>query len=146
LCRKSANELASVKSDLDALGIGLVAIGNGTPLMAKSFQQEFNFPGDIYVDQKKQVYQSLGCNRGLKYAINGKALKAIKNALGEGFSQGKTQGDSLQLGGTFIISSKDGVLFQHLEQFAGDHVELPELLAAAKQIISGNHELSSSEF
>jgi len=130
--------LASIQPDLDALGIGLVAVGSGNPLMAKSFKEEFNFPGTIYVDQKREIYKALGCNRGLKYAINGKALKAIQRAMSEGFSQGKTAGDSLQLGGTFIISIHNGILFQHLEQFAGDHVDLTELMAVCKQIASGN--------
>jgi len=134
--------LSSIKPDLDSMGIGLVAIGNGTPLMAKSFQNDFNFVGDIYVDEKREIYKALGCNRGLKYALNKKALKAIQSAMSEGYSQGKTAGDSLQLGGTFIISLQHGVLYQHLEQFAGDHVDLDELLSACKQVSSGNLENS----
>jgi len=130
--------LASLKPDLDTLGVGLVAVGSGNPLMAKSFQQEFEFSGDIYVDQKREIYKALGCNRGLKYAINGKALRAMQSAMSEGFSQGKTAGDSLQLGGTFVISKQNGILFQHLEQFAGDHVDTVELMAACKQIASGS--------
>jgi len=144
LCRKSANELASVKPDLDSLGIGLVAIGSGTPLMAKGFQSEFNFPGDIYVDQKREIYKALGCNRGLKYVLNPKVLKAAKATLNEGYTQGKTEGDALQLGGVFIISPKNGILFQHLEQYAGHHVDLTELMNACKLVTSGNLDLSSS--
>jgi len=138
--------LTSIKPDLDALGIHLVAVGSGTPLMAKSFQQEFGFSGDIYVDQKREIYNTLGCNRGVKYVLNGKALKSIQAAMADGFSQGKTAGDSLQLGGTFVISAKGGILFQHLEAFAGDHVDLTELLSACKQIASGEYEASASEF
>jgi len=135
--------LASIKPNLDALGIGLVAIGSGTPLMAKSFQEEFSFPGDIYVDKKREIYKALGCNRGLKYALNKKALKAIKDTMSEGYSQGKTAGDTLQLGGAFIISATNGILFQHLEQFAGDHVDLTELMTACKQISTGESIIES---
>jgi len=137
LCRKSASMLTSVKAELDELGFGLVAVGSGTPFMAKVFKQDFAFQGDIYVDQKREVYQALGCNRGAMYCLNKKALKAIKNTYSEGFSQGKTQGDSLQLGGTFIISLTNGILFEHQEQFAGDNVDLVELMNAARQIASG---------
>jgi len=136
--------LISVKPELDTLGIGLVAIGSGTPLMAKSFQSDFAFSGDIYVDQKREIYKALGCNRGLKYALNTKALRAIQSAMSEGYSQGKTAGDSLQLGGTFIISLQHGILFQHLERFTGDHVDLGELTASCKQISSGSLGDSSS--
>jgi len=129
--------LTSLKPELDTLGFGLVAIGSGTPLMAKNFQQEFNFPGDIYVDQKRAIYEGLGCNRGASYVLNMKALKALKSTLSEGYSQGKTQGDALQLGGAFIISKADGILFEHQEQFAGDHVNVEELMNACRQIASG---------
>jgi len=129
--------LTSVKPELDSLGFGVVAVGSGTPLMAKNFKEEFNFEGDIYVDQKREIYSALGCNRGAAYVLNLKALKAIKATMGEGFSQGKTQGDSLQLGGTFIISLKEGILFEHQEKFVGDHVDINELMNAARQIASG---------
>jgi hypothetical protein len=116
------------------MGAGLVAIGLGSPASAKDFATEYKFPGKIYVDQAREVYQALGCNRGLRYVLNSDTLKSIKKSMNEGFSQGKTQGDSLQLGGTFIISATKGILFQHLEEFAGDHVDNPELLRVLAQI------------
>lgn len=63
--------------------------------MAKNFQEEFKFAGDLYVDRKREVYKELGCNRGLKYILSGKSLKAIKSVRNEGYSQGSTQGDAL---------------------------------------------------
>ncbi len=39
-----------------------------------------------------------------------------------------------QLGGVFIISKTEGILYQHQEQFAGDHANLEELLLTVKQI------------
>jgi len=137
--------LASVKPELDSLGFGLVAVGSGTPLMAKNFKQEFQFPGDIYVDQKRAIYQALGCNRGASYVLNKKALKATVQIFSEGYSQGKTQGDSLQLGGTFIIRVKDGILFEHQEQYAGHHVDVNELMNVVRQIAAGtmNDEFSN---
>lgn len=126
--------LSSIKPQLSELNIGLIAIGCGTSLMAKNFQEEFNFSGDLFVDKKREVYKALGCNRGLKYVLSTKTLKAAKEINAEGFSQGKTQGDSLQLGGVFVISRTRGVLFQHNEKFAGDHVDIDMLLKACKEI------------
>jgi len=108
--------------------VGLVAVGSGTPLMAKDFAKQFSFPGDLYVDQQRLVYEAFNCKRGLKYVINTKVLKSAKKAMDEGFSQGKTEGDTLQLGGTFIISKSKGILFEHLEEYAGDHANLEQLL------------------
>mmetsp|Transcript_7010 Transcript_7010/g.9688 ORF Transcript_7010/g.9688 Transcript_7010/m.9688 type:complete len:111 (-) Transcript_7010:124-456(-) len=102
--------------------------------MAAAFQEEYKFPGNIYVDQKRQMYDALGCNRGAKFIMSLAALKAARQAYAEGFTQGATQGDALQLGGVFVISRKEGILYQYLEQFAGDHAKNEELLKACSEI------------
>jgi len=133
LCRRSSSKISSIFVDLSSLGISLIAIGSGTPIMASSFRREFNFPGDIYVDAKREVYKALGCNRGLKYVLSMQTLAKIKEAQQLGFKQGATQSDVLQLGGTFLIHREKGIVFQHIEEFAGDDVNLIELLNAAKE-------------
>jgi len=100
--------------------------------MASHFQQEFSFKGSLFVDQKREVYNSLGCNRGVKYVLSQKTLSAIKKAHLEGYAQGATGGDHLQLGGVFLISKTEGILFQHLEEYAGHHVDDKKLLEACK--------------
>jgi len=129
-CRQAAAEFAAIYSTLQSKGVGLVAVGSGTSLMAKDFAKQFNFPGELYVDQQRQIYEALDCKRGLKYAVNLKVLKKAKEAMAQGFTQGKTEGDSLQLGGAFVLSKKNGVMFEHLEEFAGDHADLKDLLAS----------------
>jgi len=102
--------------------------------MANSFQKEASFPGELYCDKERNVYKALGCNRGLKYIISSKALDARVKANARGFTNvGGVQGDALQLGGVFLISRKDGIMFQHLEEYAGHHVSLEELTAACNQ-------------
>jgi len=125
-----------VKKQLDEMGIGLVAIGSGTPLMAKNFAEEFGFDGELFVDQSLDVYKALNCTRGVKVVLGFKAMKEIKKAIGDGYKQGLTQGDGLQLGGSFVFNKKCEVVWQHLERWAGDHADLKELLqvcAAAKE-------------
>jgi peroxiredoxin len=95
LCRNSAKQLAKVKTELDSLNIGLVAIGSGTPSMAKTFQEDFDFPGDLYVDQKREVFKALHCKRGLRYVLSPKAMLKMKEAISQGILQGRTQGDGL---------------------------------------------------
>jgi len=132
LCRKAAHGLSALLPELEKYNVGLVAIGSGTAPMAKNFQAEFNFKGTLYVDPKREVYSALGCNRGLKYVLSQKTLGSIMSANGEGFSQGKTQGDSLQLGGVFLISKTEGLLFQHLEEYAGHYVDPAVLMECVK--------------
>lgn len=104
--------------------------------MANDFKRDWNFNGDIYCDKERAVYKALGCNRGLKYVISSKVLDASKKANNQGYINGAIQGDALQLGGVFLISKKQGIAFQHLEEYAGDHVNIEELTAACKQLSS----------
>ena len=80
-----------------------MAVGSGTPAMAKgfclcslpAFVTETQFPGALYVDPKRAIYEALDCKRGLKFVLSKQTLAAAKQARGEGFSQGKKAGDSL---------------------------------------------------
>jgi len=132
LCRKLTAEISKIKPQLDELGITLVAVGSGTPFMAKAFVESQCFKGDLYVDQKLIVYKALNCKRGLGYTLGLKALGAVKDAVGEGYRQGATQGDGLQQGGVFLLHTVKGILWQHLEAFAGDHPNLEVLVQAAR--------------
>jgi len=100
--------------------------------MAKAFAKEFNFTGDLYVDQERKVYKALECKRGLGAVLGVKALKKYKDALSEGYSQGGTLGDGMQLGGTFLVSDKGEVVWSHLESYAGDHAATTEILDACR--------------
>jgi len=133
----SASELASIKPQLDELGIKLVAVGSGSPFMATAFKEKTSFPGELFVDQKRVLYQALDCKRGLTRVLGLKSLAKYKNAMSKGFSQGKTQGNGLQLGGTFLMSKAEGIVFQHLEEFAGDHVNYEVLLKACSEQVRG---------
>jgi len=126
-----------VKQQLDDLGIGLVAIGSGTPLMANNFAEEFEFTGELYVDPTLDVYKALNCSRGVKLVLGFKAMKEIKKAIGDGYKQGLTQGDGLQLGGSFLFGKNCEVLWQHLEKWAGNHADLLELIQACKTAREG---------
>jgi peroxiredoxin len=53
----------------DISGVRIVAIGNGTPAMAKNFKSEFNFPGKLYVDQLRKIYKLLNLRRGMNFNV-----------------------------------------------------------------------------
>lgn len=74
----------------------LVAIGNGTPAMARNFKEERDFPGEIYVDESRLIYDDFQCIKGWKKALfNSKTMKSIKQAFKDGYMQGSTQGSML---------------------------------------------------
>jgi len=135
LCRKLTAEISKIKPQLDELGVTLIAVGSGTPFMAKAFFESQNYKGDLYVDQKLNIYKALNCKRGIGATLGLKALGSVKTAISEGYRQGATQGDGLQQGGVFIMSFSEGILWQHLEEHAGDHPNLDNVVAAAKDAV-----------
>jgi len=135
LCRKLAAEISKIKPKLDELGVTLIAVGSGTPFMAKAFVESQNFKGDFYVDQKLNIYKALNCKRGIGATLGLKALGSVKTAIAEGYRQGATQGDGLQQGGVFIMSLTEGILWQHLEEFAGNHPDLEKVVAEARSAV-----------
>lgn len=56
-----------------------------------------------------------------------KSLEAAKAAHAEGFKMGPVDGHLLQLGGTFVLYNGE-IIFEQIDQFAGDHVEYSALL------------------
>eukprot|EP01119_Soliformovum_irregulare_P009264 TRINITY_DN224_c0_g2_i1.p1 TRINITY_DN224_c0_g2~~TRINITY_DN224_c0_g2_i1.p1 ORF type:complete len:916 (+),score=295.60 TRINITY_DN224_c0_g2_i1:118-2865(+) len=129
LCRQAATFFAENAAQFQAMNISVIAVGQGTPMMAKSFAKEFNFPGKIYLDTQRVLYKQLNCKRGLKLSMNKRTAAAIKAAYKNGLRQGEKSGDYLQLGGVFAISQKapNPFIYSHVDKFAGDYVDLPEL-------------------
>lgn len=101
--------------------------------MAKAFAEQFNFAGKLLVDPSRAVYEALKCKRGAGAAINFKMLKAAKRAYAEGYRQGKTQGDGLQLGGVFVFRKDEGIVWSYLEEYAGDHPPLEDIVKAVEE-------------
>ena len=119
-----------MQDEIIAKGATLVAIGNGTPAMARGFVEETGFSGALFSDPERKTYKVLGCKKGIGVALTMKTIKAGKVARKDGYKQGKTAGNATQIGGAFVLSLSRGVLFAHLEQFAVDQVDFEKLLEA----------------
>lgn len=52
-CREQAAQLKSIYPTLVELDIAVVAIGNGTHLMAQDFVEQFAIPYPVYTDEKE---------------------------------------------------------------------------------------------
>jgi thiol-disulfide isomerase/thioredoxin len=130
LCRQELTQLFQLYERFDALGVRVVVIGNGSPSMAKTLRNELKFPGRIYCDQQRQVYKCLNTRRGLKYLLSRRAQRAYRAAWNAGFYEREPQGDILQLGGAFVLSEQNGLLYQYVSKYAGDVAPHEEVLRA----------------
>lgn len=119
-----------IKDQLDAAGVELVAIGNGTPEEARAFIDKFKFNGELYVDQDLDAYEAFQLKRGFWVTLGPKSLLHGFSAFTQGFRQGLTAGDPLQQGGMFVIGPGPQLHYEHRNHEAGDHANLNELINA----------------
>lgn len=108
-------------------GADLVAVGNGTALMAQDFVETFSVPFPVYTDPDRAAYRLSGLRRG--FGLGLKTLGYGKRAATSGHVQGKVQGDPWQQGGALVISPEPRLLYHFVSDGAGHHVSLGELLS-----------------
>ena len=87
-CRLAAKRMMDLYPLLRERGLGLIAIGTGTPEQAREFAAEFSFPREaLFVDQARKVYTTLQLRRGLKYVVTKETLNMALVANNEGLQQ-----------------------------------------------------------
>jgi hypothetical protein len=129
-CREQAARIGARQADIEALGATLVAIGNGTELMARDFAQQFDVQFELLTDPARESYRAAGLRKQ-----NFLRLEGIGASLGHGwktwragFRQGKTQGDPFQNGGLLVVDTDGTILLEHTEQAAGDLVPVSRVI------------------
>lgn len=121
-----------IKKQLDEKDISLVAMGSGTPDQANVFVKKYGFTGEMFVSPDLSAYRAFKLFRGLWRSVGPASVYRGIKAITKGFRQGYTAGDPWQQGGVFLIGPGARLLFEHKDQFAGDHADLNEVLAAAE--------------
>ena len=133
-CREQVARFGAILGEVESMGARIVAIGNGTSSMARGFVQQFKVPFPVFTDPGRQVFALAGMKRSFgiglhTFGVAGRAMKA-------GFRQGRTQGDPWQQGGALIVLPPGEVVFEHVDQGAGDHVAPEVVLAALEEVLA----------
>ena len=121
--RQQAAALNDMKKQLEGTGVEVVVIGSSTPAQAKTFAENSGFTGEIYVNEDLSAYQAFGLERGFFKTLGPRSIGLGFKAMGQGFRQGRHAGDLWQQGGLFVMGPGNRVAFQHVDRFAGDHVD-----------------------
>jgi len=129
-CREQVVRIGSIKDELCASGGRLIAIGNGTPEMARKFVDELKIDYPVFSDPDRKTYDALGLQTKLGIGLRtpGYFVRALK----KGFFQGRTQGSALQQGGEALISNQGEVVWTRVSHEAGSHATSDEIRAAIK--------------
>lgn len=137
LCRDGAAQLSTIKSDLDALNVGLVGVAPEHLGQDEFTKDGGYFKGDLFVDEPRTLYTALHTTRASIFSLLRPSVwKAASEAKSRG-KDGNFQGDGLQLGGTFVFDCASGeVLFAHYQEHFGDHPDPQEVLKVVKDHFS----------
>ncbi|MBF0350209.1 MAG: hypothetical protein HQM11_04220 [SAR324 cluster bacterium] len=130
LCRRQVADLQERKQDFEQKQAKLVVIGNGPHFFIQGFREDVGYDGIIYTDPSLKSYQVLNFKRDLKSFLGLKSVKESLRALTTGHMQQKTQGDALQQGGVLVISPQGTIPYLHVNQEAGDHAPIEQILKA----------------
>jgi hypothetical protein len=130
-CREQAVQLHRAQDEIESRGGALAFVGNGDLQFAREFQTALALRAPVYVDPSRVTYRALGMRRGLSVTIASPASwKNTLRALRSGFHQGTLQGDPWQNGGLLVVAPGGRIAFRHIDESAGDHAPLGDVLAA----------------
>jgi hypothetical protein len=129
-CREQVLEIRGKRPEIEALGGGIVFVGNGTARAAAWFQKKFAADSTVLTDPGLVSYRAIGARSGLLSTLGPKAWGAGIRAFRSGSRQSMTKGHAYQQGGLVVMAPPNRVLYQHISQAAGDHAPVPDVLAA----------------
>jgi hypothetical protein len=129
-CREQATLLTRAEPEMNEVGGRLVVVGNGAPRFIAEFRQVTEFEGPVYTDPSREAYRACGFTRSVGSNVNLRSARRAIEALSRGFRQGRTQGDPWQQGGALVLAPGDKLLSVQRARYAGDHVDIDELIAA----------------
>ncbi len=125
-CREQAAHFQAELEAFDALGVRVVAIGNGTAVMAADFVETFGITFPVYSDPSRAAFAAAGMRTGLGLGLA--SGKYARRAMRGGLSQGRIQGAPFQQGGVLLVDGDGQAMFQHADKLAGAHMAPSEVL------------------
>jgi hypothetical protein len=115
MCRDQASQLATLKPQLDQLGVGMHAVVHETGDV-DGFRPFY--PGEVYFDMRGGFYEAQGDRRlGYHAVLRPSVIRSINNARKKGI-EGNLTGEGRRLGGVLIINNSE-VVFEHREEVRG---------------------------
>jgi peroxiredoxin len=134
-CREWLAQLERHQSEIQAAGLRVVAVGIGEPKHAQRYCPTLAPNAECLAGRGTSAHEAYGLHRGSLMQLAGpQVIQAGLRATASGVTQGETTGDWAMLAATFVVGPDGVIRFTHYGQFAGDHPDLKEIFAAARQL------------
>lgn len=141
-CREHARELSANADKFKELGVSVVGVVH-EELGAEEFAKDHFTIGDLYFDEEKAFFQSLGMRwQGLLSGMTSPTvwsnIRRVKANSKENGYEGNFVGEGRLLGGLMIVGAgESGVKYVHQEKVWGDHASISDILAACEAVTKG---------
>jgi hypothetical protein len=135
LARQMMAQINKKLTAFEELGLNVIVVGSGNAAQAKVFKKETHYKGNIWLDPSGGLYKAFECKRGKEFCLGPNTYHQVKRAIAAGlkYPSPPIQGDPFQNGGLFVVSQKHGVIFKHIETYAGHLPNMDELFATIAQ-------------
>jgi len=127
-------QLCHHRDELKQLNVEVLVVSFSSRGYARIWQKEVcpSFP--VLLDRERTIYHTYGLERSLSRAWNLKTLRRYIQLMRAGRQWHGIQGDSIQLGGDFIVDASGIVRLAYRSQDPTDRPAVPDLLAQLQQI------------
>ncbi|KAI9296741.1 hypothetical protein K502DRAFT_323660 [Neoconidiobolus thromboides FSU 785] len=134
LCRYESRLLSELKPLFDDLGVKLVAI-TFDEVGLEDFLSGGFWQWGLYLDKERLTHSALGLTRtsaftGISDLFTATGRAAIKAAQDKKIA-GDFKGDGFQLGGTFVVRSEAGLVYEYRQKTAALYPSIREIYQAA---------------
>lgn len=131
-CKEMLRELVEGRDRIEAAGLRIAIVTQGTPQAAVEFGREYAPGLHLLCDPERKAYTAFGLERGdlFQTFLNPKVWDAISKARTRGYRvEVPPPGqDAMQMSGTFIISRSGRVELPYYYDHIADHPPLDLLL------------------
>ncbi|MEX1005108.1 MAG: peroxiredoxin-like family protein [Acidimicrobiia bacterium] len=130
-CRERAGQVRDRYEEILATGAGVTAIGTGGKRYAKAFIEDERVPFSVLLDEDGTAAEIVGMKSTSAIGLlSPRQITAGIRARMSGKRQHNAGRRPFQLGATLVIAPGDVLRHADFEDFAGDHADLDEVIAA----------------
>lgn len=108
-------------ASIQAAGVELIVIGNGTPDEAGALARRMELPFEIYTDPERGSFQAAGLRSSLAASLSPRVILNGLRALRGGFRQHRMQGSALQQGGVLVVRAGGERVDLYVSKTGGDY-------------------------
>ncbi len=145
-CSRAVTSLVPRVAEIDALGIRVACIGNGTVARARAFAARHGLADKaltLLTDPSGEAYEAAALARSLWATLGPQGIYHHALLIGRGHFVTGIQGDLARQGGALLIDTAGRVRFVHRSRGIGDAAPTEALVHAAMRLAADGSELTT---